>query len=95
MYWAKLETEIDKYYDSKYARKACWRYTVELSTPIVITSSSLRQINTIESFGNFQTPFGVNTEIHKVEVRENEPRDPRTIAKIELAYSTSPTCAKN
>ena len=95
-YWNKLENELNNYYNSQFPLQSCWKYTILLSSEAGTRfTGTLKEYYQTKSFGNFQTPFGVNTEIHKVEVRENEPRDPRTIAKIELAYSTSPTCAKN
>ena len=95
-YWDKLENELINYYNSQFPLQSCWKYTILLSSEAGTRfTGTLKEYYQTKSFGNFQTPFGVNTEIHKVEVRENEPRDPRTIAKIELAYSTSPTCVKN
>ena len=95
-YWDKLENELINYYNSQFPLQSCWKYTILLSSEAGTRfTGTLKEYYQTKSFGNFQTPFGVNTEIHKVEVKENEPRDPRTIARIELAYSTSPTCAKN
>ena len=95
-YWNKLQSELNTYYNFQFPLQSCWKYTISLSSEAGTRfTGTLKEYYQTKSFGNFQTPFGVNTEIHKVEVRENEPRDPRTIAKIELAYSTSPTCAKN
>ena len=91
VYWDKLRDHVVQYYNSKFSDVDCWRYIIylyleDLSKPRISSKSD-------DFFGGY-VPSEGGFERLKVDVREDEPKDPRKIAEITLLVSNSDECRK-